>query len=875
MTHDKISLLITNWRRPENVKRILRAESKIQVIDEILLLNNNPKVRFAFPHPKVKILNSSRDLGPRSRWVLGAFAKNDCLVFQDDDILLNETVFNAFLHEVMVDRERAYSLHGYNPDSIDRYNCREAFGEVEIVLTRATAIHKESIAPLLDAEYDYFYDEADYPDFRAVPLEDLFLSYFLLYHYKKKHRVLRLPFRNLRPRQDLNARGYGKLRTKLMRECKTRFFGLMSGARSPFELPADGVTVHSSEEDKPFASVNGLLQPPVKKLRLRCFLSPGDILMLTAAVRDLHLSFPGRFITDVESSCPAIWENNPFITSLPKDDSSVEQIEMHYPLIHRSNEGPYHFIHGYRLFLEDYLGIRIRPTRFAGDIHFRPEELHWISAVHENFTSWDSPYWLICSGGKTDFTTKWWLPEYAQRVVDHFRDRIQFVQFGGVGTNHYHPPLKGVINLVGCTDLRAFMLLMYHASGVISPISFAMHLAAAIPAKPGFPRHKPCVVTAGGREPSVWEAYTHHVFLSTNGQLYCCENGGCWKNRTVALSDGDEKDKSLCVNTVEFNGRHVQRCMHDLVTSEDVIEAVERYYKCGVLAYLPPGTRTIQSAWRDRLTRKANPRADYSNSRIGSITSRLRIALIVSGTDYQKSAALSAATYRTQMGDYTPIGICLPKGERITSELTTAVSDYDLELTRFPLRLVTSEKFTSQLKCQGLLAALDALEEDRLLLVVDADTYCLRPIRFPQEIVNRIREGAIGFVQDVEDRHDQRPNVPWFLPKEQRLPYVNSGVILASRSAFAIVKRFAEYASDRAYLKGPFNDQNIINCALGRNFRDRLALLDKRFNGMQGYFNEQTVIAHVSGGAGKLRLQQRDIVHRNECLRIIRREAAT
>src|SRR5436309_573741 len=49
---------------------------------------------------------------------------------------------------------------------------------------------------------------------------------------------------------------------------------------------------------------------PPKKLVLRSKLSPGDILMLTAAVRDLHLTYPNQFITDVRTPCPHLWENN-------------------------------------------------------------------------------------------------------------------------------------------------------------------------------------------------------------------------------------------------------------------------------------------------------------------------------------------------------------------------------------------------------------------------------------------------------------------------------------------------------------------------------------------------------------------------------------
>ena len=42
----------------------------------------------------------------------------------------------------------------------------------------------------------------------------------------------------------------------------------------------------------------------MRKLILRNFQSPGDIVMLTAAVRDIHRAHPGEFLTDVRTSCP-------------------------------------------------------------------------------------------------------------------------------------------------------------------------------------------------------------------------------------------------------------------------------------------------------------------------------------------------------------------------------------------------------------------------------------------------------------------------------------------------------------------------------------------------------------------------------------------
>ena len=45
-------------------------------------------------------------------------------------------------------------------------------------------------------------------------------------------------------------------------------------------------------------------------------LCPGDILMLTAAVRELHLAHPGRFITDVRTPVSVRRDHNPNLTTL-------------------------------------------------------------------------------------------------------------------------------------------------------------------------------------------------------------------------------------------------------------------------------------------------------------------------------------------------------------------------------------------------------------------------------------------------------------------------------------------------------------------------------------------------------------------------------
>jgi hypothetical protein len=155
-----------------------------------------------------------------------------------------------------------------------------------------------------------------------------------------------------------------------------------------------------------------------RKLIIKNSQSPGDIVMLTAAVRDLHAHYPGWFLTDVRTPCPHLWENNPHLTVIADDDPEAEAIECEYPLIHRSNQQPWHFLHGFGAFLAERLGMpHVHPTAFKGDVHLSPDERGWISQISE-FTGDDAPFWIVVSGGKNDFTAKWWSPVRMQEVVD-------------------------------------------------------------------------------------------------------------------------------------------------------------------------------------------------------------------------------------------------------------------------------------------------------------------------------------------------------------------------------------------------------------------------------------------------------------------------
>src|SRR5687767_4457673 len=79
---------------------------------------------------------------------------------------------------------------------------------------------------------------------------------------------------------------------------------------------------------------------------LRQHQSPGDVLVLTAAVESLMRQFPGQYRLNVETTCPDIWKNNPYIDpTLQAWECEIIQAE--YPLIHHVASRPIHFIDGF------------------------------------------------------------------------------------------------------------------------------------------------------------------------------------------------------------------------------------------------------------------------------------------------------------------------------------------------------------------------------------------------------------------------------------------------------------------------------------------------------------------------------------------------
>ena len=355
--------------------------------------------------------------------------------------------------------------------------------------------------------------------------------------------------------------------------CQTRF-----GFENKWATATEQTAMESGELTRPMEIAPTEITPSMaatpspsnrERLILHCHLSPGDILTMTAAVESLHASYPNRYLTDVRTPCPALWEHNPHITSIP--DADGREIKLEYPLIHQSNQLPIHFLWGYAWNLGEHLGLKLGLKTNRPHVYLSPEEKQWTDQVRDTFAAElagrNVPFWLVNSGVKRDFTAKQWPIEHFQEVIDRTRGRIQWVQIGAA--EHEHSELSGVLNLVGKTDMRQLVRLCYHAQGALGPSTLLQHLMAAF--------EKPYLCLLGGREPATWVQYPRqHTFHTIGGSgLECCRNGACWKSRVVPLDDGDEKNNSLCDRPVLGLKRPAAKCMA-AIQPEEVLHVLGR-----------------------------------------------------------------------------------------------------------------------------------------------------------------------------------------------------------------------------------------------------------------------------------------------------------
>lgn len=295
----------------------------------------------------------------------------------------------------------------------------------------------------------------------------------------------------------------------------------------------------------------------MKKIILKLWYSPGDILAFTAAVKSLYeyLRFQSTPLNDIDvfTPYPEIFIGNPYIT---KNNDKGEEIELDY--LHEFRFSRDSGIHVTKAFV-DAINRKLNTNIYYSYLHptiFLTEKEKDRDYVLNEYGIKDR-FWLFNAGIKQDIPLKAYPPLFWQAVINRLQDLgITLIQVGS--KNHIHPYFGTVQSLMGRTeDIRKYLVLCYHAEGHISHVSFPMHVMGAY--------RKPCVVIAGGRENPRWEMYPEHSFLHTVGMLRCCRYDGCWF-----------KKKQECLDIANIGYVECPRCM-TLIDPNDVVSAVLNY----------------------------------------------------------------------------------------------------------------------------------------------------------------------------------------------------------------------------------------------------------------------------------------------------------
>jgi len=384
---------------------------------------------------------------------------------------------------------------------------------------------------------------------------------------------------------------------------------------------------------------------PERKFLLRFAngLAPGDYVVTTALLRDLQVAYGGKYQAYFDSSFSPIYAHNPNVTVLKPRDPDVEVVTLCYRSeMEASRSGARrHFVRSLHIDFLQKTGIDVPLTLPRPDIY--------LSDYERETSPIAGRYWLLLAGGKSDFTVKHWDFARYQQLVDALTPHgIQIAQSGSTAPGHIHPLLSRVHNLVGWGYLRELIWQIYHAEGVICPITAAMHIAAAL--------EKPAVVIAGGREEPWWEAYDNnwnqfgpaappvsvpHVFLHTLDKLPCCTGRGCWTNKIVAT----DKDKNACKQLAARAAgvAPLPECMNR-ITVEQVADGVLSYYRDGTLPPISRLTPPLQMLvttvpWQPLATTVVDkPFVERYGSHFRTAKTGTRLTVCLDGCDYTPAA---------------------------------------------------------------------------------------------------------------------------------------------------------------------------------------------------------------------------------------------
>jgi hypothetical protein len=207
--------VILNWKRPENVKRILDGWKRKLIVKEAIVVNNNPE--HFFKHDWATCLNLTRDCGLYTRFTAAELASYEEILIQDDDIELPSETINSLYRAYIREPEIIHGLYGRNGGQ--HYTYTNVMGEVPIVLTRAMVFNRLYAGIFFN--HIHYFDDLQVGSNPYGNGEDIIFSYIVRSVSGKLNKAYPLTCTQLSNKHSISGRaGHKNHRTRVLQECE-------------------------------------------------------------------------------------------------------------------------------------------------------------------------------------------------------------------------------------------------------------------------------------------------------------------------------------------------------------------------------------------------------------------------------------------------------------------------------------------------------------------------------------------------------------------------------------------------------------------------------------------------------------------------------
>lgn len=214
-----ITGVLLNWKRPHNVARILESWYCGGLVTEAIVWNNNPDSPLP-PHSWASVINTSRDLGLYTRFLIAQLAVHECVLIQDDDLVLPDESLRRLHEEWLGQPDILHGVFGRAPKPDGTYKIN-LLGDTEapMVLARALLSHRRHFSTFFQELPVFENMQRD-----TIPFgngEDIILSYVVRAQSGRLNRIHAVGVEELPCPDPIYARpGHHGHRTRLLQFCE-------------------------------------------------------------------------------------------------------------------------------------------------------------------------------------------------------------------------------------------------------------------------------------------------------------------------------------------------------------------------------------------------------------------------------------------------------------------------------------------------------------------------------------------------------------------------------------------------------------------------------------------------------------------------------